>query len=240
MLQALRRLAATWVAKALFVLLVLSFGIWGVGDMVRSLNRDTAVAKVGGREVDMEEAQLSMRRELQRIQRQAGPQFEADPRVRRMVAEQAVEALVNDRVLRLEQERLRIAVPDAAVRDYVRAIPAFRGGDGTFSRPMMESFLRGSELGEQQFIALVRADLARQQLANSVRAGATPPAMLAERLYRWVGEQRAALHGAHRAANSGPSLCCITTRRTRLSSGSSSSSRVARRMPSSRSTIPTR
>ena len=90
--------------------------------MVRSLNRDTAVAKVGGREVDMEEAQLSMRRELQRIQRQAGPQFEADPRVRRMVAEQAVEALVNDRVLRLEQERLRIAVPDAAVRDYVRAM----------------------------------------------------------------------------------------------------------------------
>ena len=56
MLTALRRLAATWVAKALFVLLVLSFAIWGVGDMVRNLNRDTAVAKVGGREVDMEEA----------------------------------------------------------------------------------------------------------------------------------------------------------------------------------------
>ncbi len=192
MLQALRRLAATWVAKALFVLLVLSFGIWGVGDMVRNLNRDSAVAKVGGREVDMEEAQLSMRRELQRIQRQAGPQFEADPRVRRMVAEQSVEALVNDRVIRIEQDRLRIAVPDAAVRDYVRAIPAFRGGDGAFSRPMMESFLRGSELTEQQFIALIRTDLAKQQLASSVRAGATPPALLGERLYRWVGEQRAA------------------------------------------------
>ena len=192
MLTALRRLANTWVAKALFVLLVLSFGIWGVGDVVRNVNRDTAVARVGGREVDLEEAQQSMRRELQRLARSAGPQFEADPRIRRMVAEQAVEALVNDRVVRQEQDRLRLAVPDQAVRDFVRTIPAFRGGDGAFSRPIFESFIRNNELSEPQFIALIRADLARQQLANSVRAGGQPPAMLAERLYRWVGEQRAA------------------------------------------------
>ena len=192
MLTALRRLAATWVAKALFVLLVLSFAIWGVGDMVRSFNRDSAVAKVGGREIDVEEAQLSMRRELQRIQRGAGPGFEADARIRRIVAEQSLDALINDRVIRIEQERMRIAVPDSAVRDFVHGIPAFRGGDGGFSRPMLENFLRSSELSEPQFIGLLRADLARQQLSNSVRAGAQPPALLTERLYRWVGEQRAA------------------------------------------------
>jgi peptidyl-prolyl cis-trans isomerase D len=127
-------------------------------------------------------------------------------------------------VIRLEQERLRVAVPDGAVRDYVRAIPAFRGGDGNFSRPMMESFLRNSELGEQQFIGLVRADLARQQLANSVRAGATPPAMLTERLYRWVGEQRAAqlvaLPLAQAAAPRRRPMrrCAATTRTTRTAS----------------------
>ena len=48
MLTALRRLASTWVAKALFVLLVLSFGIWGIGDTVRNLGRDTALVRVNG------------------------------------------------------------------------------------------------------------------------------------------------------------------------------------------------
>jgi len=67
MLTALRRLASTWVAKALFVLLVLSFGIWGIGDTVRNLGRDTALARVNGEPIEMEEAQAALRRELQRL-----------------------------------------------------------------------------------------------------------------------------------------------------------------------------
>ncbi len=192
MLTALRRLAATWVAKALFVLLVLSFGIWGVGDVVRNFGRDTNVATVGGLAVPLEDAQNAMRRELQRIQRQAGAQFEADLNIRRALAAQAVDALVNDRLIRLEQEAMRVAAPDTAVRDFIRGVPAFRGADGGFSRAVFDSFLRGNDLTEQGFVALMRADLARQQLAEAVRAGGRPPGMLAERLYRWVGEQRAA------------------------------------------------
>jgi peptidyl-prolyl cis-trans isomerase D len=193
MLTALRRLAATWVAKALFVLLVLSFAIWGVGDVVRNFNRDTAIARVGGREVEYEEAQNMMRRQLQNLQRQAGPAFEASEPVRRLLAQQSLDALVTDRLIRIEQERLRVAVPDAAVRDYVRGIQAFRGADGQFSRLLFESFLRNNDLNEPTFIGLIRADLARQQLTEAVRAGAMPPASLSERLYRWVGEQRAAV-----------------------------------------------
>ncbi|WP_431269720.1 SurA N-terminal domain-containing protein [Dankookia sp. P2] len=37
MLTALRRLAGTWIAKALFVLLILSFAVWGIGDMAKNL-----------------------------------------------------------------------------------------------------------------------------------------------------------------------------------------------------------
>ena len=64
MLTALRRLASTWVAKALFVLLVLSFAIWGIGDTVRNLGRDTSLARVNGQPIEMEEAQAALRREL--------------------------------------------------------------------------------------------------------------------------------------------------------------------------------
>src|SRR5215210_3244312 len=193
MLTALRRLASTWVAKALFVLLVLSFAIWGVGDMVRNFGRDTALARVNGQPIEMEEAQAALRRELERLSRTVGSRFENDPHVRRALAEQAVDQLVLDRVLRAETARLGVAVPDAVVREFVFSIPGFRGpAGGGFSRAVFESFLRSNGLTEPQFLALVRADLARQQVSTAVRAGAAAPSVLAGRLLRWRDQQRAA------------------------------------------------
>ena len=192
MLTALRRLAGTWVAKVLFVLLVLSFAVWGIGDMVRNFGRDTALARVDGEPIEMEEAQAALRRELQRLSRTVGSNFENDPRVRRALAEQAVDQLVLDRVLRAETRRLGVAVPDPAVRDFVFSLPGFAGPAGGFSRAAFDNFLRSNGLTEGEFLGLVRADLARQQVATAVRAGAAAPPVLARRLYQWRDQQRAA------------------------------------------------
>ena len=192
MLSALRRLAQTWVAKALFLLLVVSFAIWGIGDIVRNFGRDTAVARVAGEPVEMQEAQLAVQREMQRLSRMLGAQFEITPQVRQAVAQQALQALVMDRVLRQEAERLNLAVPDQAVRDFIFAIEGFKGADGRFSRALFEGFLRSNGLTEGEFLAAVRADLARQQVTEAVRAGATAPDALARPLLRWQLEQRAA------------------------------------------------
>src|SRR5215210_298442 len=143
MLTALRRLASTWVAKALFVLLVLSFAIWGVSDMFRNFGRDTALARVNGQPIEMEEAQAALRRELERLSRTVGSRFENDPRVRRALAEQAVDQLVLDRVLRDETQRLGISVPDEALGEFVFSLPGFRNPmGGGFSRAAFDAFLR--------------------------------------------------------------------------------------------------
>ena len=53
MLTAFRRLAGTWFAKGLFLLLILSFGIWGIEDVVRNFGRDSAVARVDGQPLSL-------------------------------------------------------------------------------------------------------------------------------------------------------------------------------------------
>jgi peptidyl-prolyl cis-trans isomerase D len=185
-------MAGTWLAKLLFVLLIGSFAIWGIDDVVRNFGRDDSVARVGNQVITIDDAQTAVRREMQRLARQLGAQFENDPRIRRAVTEQAIEQLVLDRVLRGEAQRLNLAVPDAAVREFIFGIQGFRGMDGQFSRPVFENFLRSNELTEAGFLALVRADLSRQQVAQAVRAGAAAPDALARPLLRWQGEQRAA------------------------------------------------
>jgi len=83
MITFMRRLASTWVAKALFILLVLSFAVWGIEDVVRKIGRDTAVANVGGMSIEADEAQMAARREMSRISRQLGNRFEPNEAIRR-------------------------------------------------------------------------------------------------------------------------------------------------------------
>ncbi|MGY4800384.1 SurA N-terminal domain-containing protein [Teichococcus aerofrigidensis] len=192
MLTALRRLAGTWFAKGLFVLLILSFAIWGIEDVVRNFGNDTAVARVDGEPIELPEAQETARRQLAQMQRQLGSGFDITPQMAQAVSRQAVESLVMQRVQLREAERLSIAVPEEAVRDYVFGIPAFQGTDGRFSRALLDNFLRSNGLTEPAFLSLLRADLRRQQLVGAVRAGAAGPDALTRPLLAWQRQERVA------------------------------------------------
>lgn len=192
MITAFRRLAGTWFAKGLFLLLVLSFAVWGIEDVVRNLGRDNAVARVGGEAIELTEAQDAARRETQRLQRQLGPRFEANEAFRQAVARQAVENLIASRVQRQEARRMGVAASVEAVRAYTFSIPSFQGADGRFSPLILQQFLRQNDLSEGDFTRLVMADLERQQLVGAVRAGARAPEALARQLLAFAGERRVA------------------------------------------------
>lgn len=192
MITFMRRLASTWVAKALFVLLVLSFAVWGIEDVVRKIGRDTAVAKVGGMSIEAEEAQMAARREMSRIARQLGNRFEPNEAIRRAVAAGALENLIGERAMVAEAQRMGVVATEDMVRDTVFAIPGLTGPDGRFSRQVLAQVLRSNELTEAQFLSLIRGDLLRQQLLGAVRAGAAAPdAMTAPQLV-WQTERRVA------------------------------------------------
>ncbi len=192
MLTALRRLAGTWPARILFIILVFSFAIWGVGDVVRNFGVETAVATVGGEKIELPEAQAAARREMARIARQLGNRFEPDDNIRRAVAATAIEQLISDRALRVEARRLGLVAPPETVRDAVFAIPGLRGPDGSLSRATLDTLLRQNELSEPQFLNVIAGDILRQQLAGAVRSGAAGPDAITAPLLAWLMERRIA------------------------------------------------
>jgi len=186
-----RKLAQTWVAKLLFVLLILSFAIWGIEDIVRNFWRETAVVRMQGGDIEVPEAQAAAQRELRRLQRQLGPGFEVDEPLRRLIAQQALEGLIAERAQRHEAGRLGVSTPDSQVVAYIHAIPSFQMG-GQFSRLILDQFLRQNDMSEAQFLQIVRDDLQRIQLLGAVRAGAPAPDLVAEALFRFERERRVA------------------------------------------------
>ncbi len=190
MIIQMRRLASTWFAKGLFLLLVISFAIWGIEDTIRGLGRDTAVAQVAGRPIELVDAQVAAQRAITRTQRELGGRMEMDADMRAMIARQALDGLITDRARSAEAARMGLAVPAATVRDFIWAVPAFQGGDGRFSRPILDQFMRQNELSEPEFLRLVAEDLQRIQLIGGVRAGATAPNEITSLLYGFAREQR--------------------------------------------------
>jgi peptidyl-prolyl cis-trans isomerase D len=192
MITFMRRLASTWVAKALFILLVLSFAVWGIEDVVRNFGRDTAVARVGNMAIEADEAQMAARREMSRIARQFGNRFEPNEAIRRAVAVGALENLIGERAMMAEAERMGVVAPEEMVRDTIFAIPGLTGPDGRFSREILAQLLRSNELTEAQFLSLIRGDLLRQQLLGAVRSGAAAPDALTAPQLVWQTERRVA------------------------------------------------
>ena len=71
MLQALRSTVGSWVVKILFALLILSFAVWGIGDIFRG-RTDTTVAEVGDVKISTQELDNAFRQELNRLRQMLG------------------------------------------------------------------------------------------------------------------------------------------------------------------------
>jgi peptidyl-prolyl cis-trans isomerase D len=192
MLSLFRRFLGTFVAKLFFIVLVASFGLWGVADVIRNLGSDGALAVVGARKIQLPEAQDAYRRQLEQVTKMFGSQIQPTPEIKKSVAAQAVERLVTTAALDDEVDNLGLTVTDAAVRDAVFAIPAFRGPKGVFDRDQFNAVLRSNGYSEDRFLALMRADLGEKQLLLAVRAGTMAPDVLVKQVYAFQHETREA------------------------------------------------
>ena len=52
MISSMRRYVETWYVRAFFLIMVASFVLWGVGDMLRVVSTSTWVAKIGSTTID--------------------------------------------------------------------------------------------------------------------------------------------------------------------------------------------
>ena len=191
MLATFRRSLNTWPARLLFMLLVAAFAMWGIGDVVRNIARDSAPVRVAGQRIDLPVLQQAFQRNMNEATRRLG-NTDPTPQIRQAVAMQTVQQLVTQTALDAEARRLGLAVPDDAVRRAVFAMPAFHGKDGAFDHTLMVSVLRNNGLNEPHFIQLMRDQLLQQQMLQAVSAGAVVPAEMARQVYQYEHEKRVA------------------------------------------------
>lgn len=192
MLALFRRFLNTWAARAFFIVLIASFGLWGISGTIRDLNRDTALAIVGDRKVEPAEFQEPFRKQLAQVSRMLGGRTEPTPAIRKAVAEQVLDRLIIQNAIGIEAKRLGVTVPNDALKEAVYDIPAFRGPAGTFNRTTFDTVLRQNNLTEPQFLDLMRSDLMQRQLMEAVQVGAAAPDTVTRQVWAFQRETRVA------------------------------------------------
>ncbi len=192
MISAFRRSLETWYVRAFFLIMVLAFISWGVGDVIRLIGTSTWVATVGGQTIESQQLQQAYEQQMAQLTRTLPAGQEATPQLRASGAREALQRLILQTALAEELARLGVVTPDAAVRQAVFAMPAFHGPNGQFDRQTFETVLRNNGLDEARFLDMMRADLSQRQLLEAVGAGAATPDILLPPLFDAQFEKRSA------------------------------------------------
>ena len=189
MLDSLRKHATGWVAKVLFGILVLSFAIWGIGDIFRAPRGGSTVAEVAGTDISVQEVSREFDNRVARMQEQFGASLDRRAAASLGVMQQAVDATVARRLVDAHARELQLTAADDTVAEIIRKDPGLQGNGG-FERERFDLFLRQIGLTEPEYLELVRADLVRNDLIGAMTGPVQVPEVLARKLVEFRLEQR--------------------------------------------------
>jgi peptidyl-prolyl cis-trans isomerase D len=190
MLDAMRRGAGSWIAKILFGILILSFAVWGIGDMFRGQGVSDNAAEIGDVAVTRDDLARQFRREIERLQRVMGPEFDSE-RARDMgLLDRTLETLIEGHLLGQKAHDIGLVASDDLVRRRIYAEPAFQNSARQFDTFAFRRALSEAGLSEAGYISMLKSGLLRGQLTDAISSGAEIPDLMRDTIHRYRGEKR--------------------------------------------------
>lgn len=192
MLDILRRSASSWVAKALFAILVVSFAIWGIGDIFRYSGRQSAVAWVGDQQISARDFGNEFQRYLDQMRPSFGGELDVDKAKQLGFPNIVLQRMIGQALFDQAADDLGVTVSDKVLRDKIMSDPNFKDPGGRFDEFAFRRALLRIGYTEQSFAPVLRRDLARDELTGSVHNTAWAPKTMVDLLYRYRMERRTA------------------------------------------------
>src|SRR5207245_4931110 len=133
MLRGLRKASSNWLGKAVMAavvgFLVISFAIWGIGDIFRGFGRST-VAKIGRTELTVEQFRTLYNDRLQQFSRQLGRPITADQARSTGLDRVVIGQIFSEMLLDERARALGLVLSDAVVVKLITNVSALRGPNG--------------------------------------------------------------------------------------------------------------
>ncbi len=178
--------------KVLLGLLILSFAVWGIGDVVSPTARISAVANVGEETIQPQEYNSALQREIDRLRPMFNDQLDRD-RARSMgIANNVLGQMIRTLLFDQEAKAIGVTISTDLIRDQIRQTQTFRNALGEFDQNLFQQSLVQRGIPEGRFVADIREDIRRRHLLGVIESGATPPSVMVDLLFGYLNEKRTA------------------------------------------------
>ncbi len=206
MLRGLQKASANWLGKiimaAVVLFLVLSFAIWGIGDIFRGASVST-VAQVGSADISIEQFRQFYNDRLQQISRRVGRPITPDQARATGIDRQILNQLIAEVLLDQRAHQIGLGMSDGEVAADIRREPAFQGANGQFDQQRFLYLIRQAGFTEQRFVTEQRRTALRRQLASAIDGDLKAPQSAADLANRYENEGRSIEFVALNAQNAG-------------------------------------
>jgi peptidyl-prolyl cis-trans isomerase D len=178
MLGSIRNAAQGVVGKAIMTvvmgLIIVSFVIWGVGDMLRGFTTST-VASVGGAKISAQEYKIAYDRAIQQYQRRYRRPFTNEEARQIGLDRSILQQLLSEAAIDDEARRLGLDISDDALRAVITSNPNFRDKSGAFDPSLFASALQNMDMNERGFVSELRNQALRQFIVGALATGVAAP-----------------------------------------------------------------
>ena len=176
----------------LFGLLILSFAVWGIGDIFRTGGHSQSVATVGSTLIDQRSYSQALSREISTMSQRFGTQISLEQARAIGLPQQVLNRLISRALLDETANRLGLLITEDQMRSQIFDNPVFQDATGRFDRNRFAQALQFSNMNEEGFLRTLSQDIVRQQLSDAVTLGAFAPDSLTKPLFAYREERRVA------------------------------------------------
>ena len=179
--------------KGLIGLMMLSFGVWGVGDFIGTGGLDPTIAvQVGPTEITTFEFQRRFDQELGRFREEIGTQAARNDSVKRSIVNSMIQDITQTATVSAAAQELGIVIPMQRMQSGLLKEPAFQNSAGTFDQSRFMEVLFQNKLSESQFLDMFASDLRRSTIISPIISNSRAPEFLVENLFAYRNETRVA------------------------------------------------
>ncbi|MDR3470893.1 MAG: SurA N-terminal domain-containing protein [Devosia sp.] len=189
MLELMRAFAKTWIAKILITVLVVSFGAFGINNVITNLGSNT-VARVGDQDITAQDFQRAYQAEINNVAQQIGKVPSAQEAMSMGIPGQVVSRLASDGAVDKFGESMGIGASDAHVSKVIGADPNFQNTLGKFDKAAFDQVLQQQGFTEAQYLGEQVKSSRRQQVAVGLLGDAVVPDAALELVNRYQSDTR--------------------------------------------------
>ena len=182
MLRLMRDKATSWLIKVLLGAIVVVFVFWGVGSF--RAERGGLVAVVNGEIITIDDYKEAYNNLLERLRQSFGNQLNEDMLKTLGVKQQALEQLIDNRLLIQEARKLQFRVSDQELADAISNIGAFQSA-GTFNNRLYQNVLSRLRLTPEQFEAIQQESMLVAKVRTLITGSVKVSDQEAREWYNW-------------------------------------------------------